>query len=60
MIYLIYVSSQEFLKKFGPEWYLKWFSKQPIEKVREYFGESLGIYFSFVGMPLLISLFIYY
>lgn len=43
------LQDREFLKKFGPEWYLKWFSKQPIERIREYFGESLGIYFSFVG-----------
>lgn len=39
------------MKKFGPSWYLAGFTKQPIETIREYFGESLGIYFSFVGMP---------
>lgn len=43
------LQNKEFLKKFGPEWYMAGFVKQPIEKIREYFGESLGIYFSFVG-----------
>lgn len=40
---------KEFLKKFGPEWYQSYLKKQPVEKVREYFGESVGIYFCFVG-----------
>lgn len=39
---------KEFLKKFGPEWYLSFVHKQPIERIREYFGEGVGIYFSFV------------
>lgn len=43
------LQDREFLKKFGPEWYMCWFKKQPVERIREYFGESLGIYFSFVG-----------
>lgn len=43
------LQDREFLKKFGPVWYLRWFDKQPVERIREYFGESLGIYFSFVG-----------
>lgn len=41
--------SQEFLKKFGPEWYLSSLEKQPVDRIREYFGESVGIYFCFVG-----------
>lgn len=43
------LQNKEFLKKFGPSWYMAGFVKQPIEMIREYFGESLGIYFSFVG-----------
>lgn len=43
------LQDRDFLRKFGPQWYLRWFDKQPIEQIREYFGESYGIYFSFVG-----------
>ncbi|XP_037040102.1 anoctamin-10 isoform X2 [Bradysia coprophila] len=42
------LQNKEFLKKFGPEWYLSSLKKQPVEKIREYFGESVGIYFCFV------------
>lgn len=39
---------QEFLKKLGPDWHNKIYD-QPIHRIREYFGEGIGIYFAFVG-----------
>lgn len=42
---------KEFMRRLGREW---WFWKriyhpQPIEKIRSYFGDGIGFYFSFVG-----------
>jgi hypothetical protein len=42
---------KDFMKRLGSEWWsLKKISKpQPIERIRKYFGDAIGIYFSFVG-----------
>lgn len=42
---------KEFMKRLGTEWWnlRKVFKPQPIERIREYFGDAIGIYFSFVG-----------
>lgn len=40
-----------FMKRLGTEWWnLRQIAKpQPIEKIRSYFGDGIGFYFSFVG-----------
>lgn len=42
---------KEFMKRLGVEWWhwKTFFKPQPIEKIRNYFGDAIGIYFSFVG-----------
>ncbi|KAL7045117.1 hypothetical protein ACKWTF_002152 [Chironomus riparius] len=42
---------KEFMKRIGTEWWnlRKMFYNQPIEKIRKYFGDAIGFYFSFVG-----------
>lgn len=42
---------KEFMKRLGTEWWnlRKMFYNQPIEKIRKYFGDAIGFYFSFVG-----------
>jgi anoctamin-10 len=42
---------KHYMKRLGSEWWnLKQiFKMQPIEKIRNYFGDGIGIYFSFVG-----------
>lgn len=42
---------KNFMKRLGTEWWnLRKISQpQPIEKIRNYFGDAIGIYFSFVG-----------
>lgn len=42
---------KEYMKRLGKEWWnLKnIFQPQPIEKIRNYFGDAIGIYFMFVG-----------
>lgn len=48
---------QEYLKKLKP-WYSlrsKWLRWQPLDTVRDYFGESVGIYFAFVGKTQLLK-----
>ncbi|KAG5865434.1 hypothetical protein JTB14_007521 [Gonioctena quinquepunctata] len=39
----------EALKKLGKKWYMSLFSKQPFEEIRWYFGESVALYFTFLG-----------
>lgn len=43
--------NKEFMKRLGTEWWnlKKTFREQPIEKIRYYFGDGIGFYFSFVG-----------
>ncbi|XP_052229887.1 anoctamin-10-like isoform X1 [Dreissena polymorpha] len=43
------IHDQDFLKKLGAEWYKRPLSSQPIEKIKYYYGEKLGIYFAFLG-----------
>lgn len=42
---------KDFMKRLGTEWWnvRKILTLQPIEKIRNYFGDAIGIYFSFVG-----------
>lgn len=37
------------LKKLGQKWILKLCAEQPLEEIRTYFGESVALYFIFVG-----------
>lgn len=39
------------MKRLGTDWWnlRKIFQPQPIERIRNYFGDAIGIYFSFVG-----------
>lgn len=42
---------KDFMKRLGDEWWnLRQILKpQPISKIRRYFGDAIGVYFSFVG-----------
>ncbi|XP_005096666.1 anoctamin-10 isoform X2 [Aplysia californica] len=43
---------EEKLKRLGDEWYTmkNYFKTQPIEKIQEYFGVKIALYFSFLGI----------
>lgn len=43
--------NKDFMKRLGTEWWnvRKIAKPQPIEKIRSYFGDGIGFYFSFVG-----------
>ncbi|XP_065163565.1 anoctamin-10 isoform X3 [Atheta coriaria] len=52
---------RELLKKLGHSWYLTFFRTQPFAEIREYFGEAICLYFTFLGFyttALLIPLFL--
>lgn len=40
---------QEALKKLGGSWCKTLFKKQPFDEIKDYFGESITLYFSFLG-----------
>lgn len=46
---------KDFMKRLGVEWWnlKRMLQPQPIEKIRKYFGDAIGIYFSFVGEKVL-------
>ncbi|CAL8113453.1 unnamed protein product [Orchesella dallaii] len=40
---------QDELCKLGEKWYWAFFQAQPFEEIRKYYGESIALYFSFLG-----------
>ncbi|KAK7114042.1 anoctamin-10-like isoform X2 [Littorina saxatilis] len=43
---------EEAIKRLGNEWYQpkNFFKLQPIHKIKQYFGEKIGLYFAFLGV----------
>lgn len=40
---------EEEIRKLGSRWFMTLFQKQPFEEIRAYFGESVALYFQFLG-----------
>ncbi|CAG5114785.1 unnamed protein product, partial [Candidula unifasciata] len=51
VINLYPLHDEEALKRLGSEWYTlkNYFRKQPLDKIQEYFGVKIALYFSFLG-----------
>ncbi|KAL9970224.1 hypothetical protein ACROYT_G022562 [Oculina patagonica] len=61
----IHLNQRQVLKEYWARWG-KWLKYQPLDHVREYFGEKIGIYFGWLGqytawliMPSIIGLFVF-
>lgn len=53
IVNMLSLHDKDIMKKLGPSWYAS-YKPQPIQRIRDYFGESVAMYFSFVGMDFMI------